>query len=182
MKLNNALILAFLLALSGAANATDPSTDDFSFLLGDWEIQALSGSNGQLDRKSSGNASCAYILEKAYVQCDIAMIGSSGKPYAMISLHNYNGIYGHHESLYLSSSKNWPIKVLGATTIEPKENEIHWTNHFEFEIDNGETEWVRAEMVASGNTIEASDFIKRTGESGNDWRLEFQSTWTRPSE
>ena len=169
-------ICCFVLSLATPAFG-EPSTGDFEFLLGAWRIDAAFGQNGKLDTEVSGERRCAYVLNDAYIRCDTTMNRSSGGTSKSVSLHNYNAVYGYHESLYYSSG--WPVKVLGRTTIEKDEDTIRWTNNFEFPIDKGRTEWVRAEMTVRANEIEALEYIKRSGDEEADFNLEYKERWTK---
>ena len=162
------------------SDKSDPSTADFDFLLGAWRIEAAFGQNGNLDREITGKRNCAFALKEEYIRCETVMNRSSGGTSESVSLHNYNSVLGRYESLYYSSG--WPMKVLGNTTIEKDGDAIRWTNNFEFTIDNGRTEWVRAEMTVTQNTIEANEYIKRTGSENAEFNLEYRERWTRISE
>ena len=111
--MNAAAFLVF--AVVGVSAAAEPSTADFSFLVGEWRLEATQSPGTDRETQDLGTRVCRYELDGAYIRCESRVRRSNGSERRVVSLHNYNGIYGHHESLYYFS--NWPVKPLARSTI-----------------------------------------------------------------
>ncbi|MHA7872885.1 MAG: hypothetical protein ACX939_11090 [Hyphococcus sp.] len=119
---------------------------------------------------------CDYAMDEAYIQCNTTVTRSNGASRQVVSLHNYNAVYGRHESLYFFS--NWPVKPLARSTISADDEKLLWINEFEFEIDNGRTEFIRSEFVYKDNVIENTEYLRTSDDPEGAWRLNYRETLT----
>lgn len=173
--------MAFILMFASGGNSAwtqeTPSTADFEFLLGEWDLEATQSPGTERQTKDQGIRTCKYVLDKAYIRCDTEVRRSNGRTRKVVSLHNYNAIYDIHESLYYFS--NWPIKPIARATIAREDGVVSWLNEFEFLISVGKTEYIRSEFSYQDGVMENVEYMRTSDEPDNAWRINYREHLTR---
>ncbi len=154
------LFFGSLLFVNAQQNADDKSTQDLSFLVGEWDIIRINNPGTETERKTTGKLVCQQDSDGQFIKCRYEM-ERPGKIRALNLVYfNYNQIYGLYENLWLSST--WPIKVLLQGTLQ-KTNE-HYTliTQAQFKIENDITEYVKDDLVAEIKEQGFNSFIRKT--------------------
>ena len=142
----------------GQESTVAPSTDDLSFLVGEWEVTRIYGPETDNPRTLLGRLTCSNDLDGQFINCLYEM-ERPGQLQALDQVYfNYNPIYKAYESLWLSST--WPIKVLMKGELRSSGDSVSLETTAEFEIENGIIEFVKDEMIISDR--EAREFSRKT--------------------
>lgn len=153
---SSSFLLVFLLPSLANADSDEAvrSTDDLSFLLGEWSVERVYQPGTENERSLNGELSCEKALFDQFIECLFFFERPERPPIREKVFFNFNPIYGVYESLWLSAT--WPIKVLmSAEPVDPSENFI-W--RADFLIEDGVREWVRSEWFR----CEDGGFLRRT--------------------
>ncbi|NAY93019.1 hypothetical protein GTQ34_13930 [Muricauda sp. JGD-17] len=142
-----ALYWLFLLSLSFVYAQKDSvigSTKDFSFLIGEWNVERIYGPKTENPRNLKGTLKCEYAANEQFVKCTYNFKRPNKSNAMDIVYLNFNGIYRRHESLWISSA--WPIKVLMQGNIDFMEEELIHTSKAQFQITDTVTEYVQSTL------------------------------------
>lgn len=135
------------------------STQDLSFLVGDWEIERVYRPKSETPRILKGTLSCELTMDNTFIKCVYEMQRPDKIRALDVVYFNYNSINQEYESLWLSST--WPVKVLMHGEIGKKEHGLILNTSAEFPIQNGLTEYVKGELVLTKNS-EGVSFLRKT--------------------
>lgn len=179
-KLTASMVIAGLTLIAPAFAKDSPGTADLDFLLGSWALEAHQSPGTERETRDNGERVCAYVLDDAYIRCDTQVRRSNGRSRKVVSLHNYNGVVERYESLYYFS--NWPVKPLARTEILRDADTIRWVNHFEFEIEQGRTEFIRSEFTFVNDVIENNEYLRTSDDAEGVWRLNYRERLVKQPE
>ena len=151
------LLAATNLSLMAQASQESKSTEDLSFLIGQWNVVRVYSPNSENERTLKGTLVCKESLDEKFINCRYE-VERPGKIRGLDEVFfNYNSIYGKYESLWLSST--WPIKVLMSGNLTREGNNIILSTEANFKIENGVTEFVRDTLVLDGK---GNSFVRKT--------------------
>lgn len=148
-----------LLGFSQESEASK-STDDLSFLVGQWDVVRTYSPNTEKERVLKGTLVCEAALDDRFINCRYEM-ERPGKIRGVDEVFfNYNTIYERYESFWLSST--WPIKVLMQGSLERQAKELVLHTQAEFLIENQVTEYVKDELRIGADKAKQNTFIRQT--------------------
>ncbi len=154
------LLIGLLQPLSAQTSQILKSTEDLSFLVGQWQIERTYRPQSEEPRILTGTLSCENAMDNQFIKCTYEM-ERPGKIRGLDEVYfNYNSIYECYESLWLSST--WPIKVLMQGQMEKNSNGFLLKTSAEFLIQNKVTEYVKGEMSISRENGEYASFFRKT--------------------
>ncbi len=160
------VFLALLILLCSASSlmsqqsTTSKSTQDLSFLIGEWTITRTYNPDSDRERILEGTLICAESLDGKFVHCTYE-INRPGKVRGLDEVYfNYNPIYNLYESLWLSST--WPIKVLMQGTLEKHADHLILSTTAQFQIENNVTEYVQDDLVTDPSEEMTYSFTRQT--------------------
>ena len=171
------LALGLIHILSIAQDSNTKSTDDLSFLNGQWLMNMTYSPNSDKPRILDGTMICEWVMDSSYIKCKYAL-SREGKKDALNDVYfNYNQISDKYESMWMSST--WPVKVLLKGDLENDGDTLRLTTLAEFLIENDLTEYVKDVLVMAkgADSFYRKTFIKTSAE--NDWRFHTLEQATR---
>lgn len=159
--------------------ASPESTDDLSFLVGDWEVERIYSPEADNRRSYKGTLSCKKVLDEQFIQCQY-VFERPGKTRGLdLVLFNFNHIYGHFESVWFSST--WPIKTVMKGQLTNHADGLTFETSTKFKIENGVTEYVKGELVAKKSNTDSTRFTRKTyirtsADQADSWRYHMLET------
>ncbi len=146
--------------LMAQSQADDGSTDDLSFLIGDWSVVRTYSPNSDNKRILEGTLTCKESLDGQFINCRYE-IERPGKIRGVDEVFfNYNSIYKMFESIWLSST--WPIKVLMQGTFTQRANDLVLNTKAQFRIQGEVTEFVKDELTIGKEETDQTAFTRQT--------------------
>jgi len=161
LQLHKTLHIIFGLFIAASLMAQAPgdggSTEDLSFLIGEWEVSRTYSPSTDNERILKGTLVCKAALDDQFINCRYEM-ERPGKVRGLDEVFfNYNPIYEVYESLWLSST--WPIKVLMQGTLGQEDEKVILSTSASFLIENNVMEYVKGELTLDGGS---DSFIRKT--------------------
>ena len=136
------------------------STQDLSFLIGEWEIKRIYGPGSDNEREYFGTLVCEESLDGQFIKCTYDM-KRPGKTRGLdVVYFNYNHIYGYYESVWLAST--WPIKGIMQLELSSDPNYSTLNSKGQFRIENDIMEYVKGEMKFEKSGSEMNSFKRET--------------------
>ncbi|MBI1392191.1 MAG: hypothetical protein GC152_05545 [Alphaproteobacteria bacterium] len=170
-----ALFVAALAAASGVVHA-EPSTEDLSFLLGEWTVERVHQPGSENERRSEGSLACARAIEEASIRCEYYFERTNAGPIRDVAYFNYNGVYDAYESIWLSAT--WPVKNTMAAPAFGAPTTLIWESTFL--IEGGVREWVRTAWSGDGDaSFSRRVDIRTSRDPKGAWRHWMTETATR---
>ncbi len=139
------LTTMFLVSMFCIPGFAQQSTQDLNFLIGSWQIVHTYNPKSDSPRVQHGTMECESVLKNEYIRCSYTMSRQDKDDALMDVYFNYNRIYGHYESLWVSST--WPIKVIEKGQLIKADDGVVLQGSAEFLIEDGATEYVQDELV-----------------------------------
>ncbi len=161
-------LVLFIHLVSNAQSPETRSTNDLSFLDGEWLMNMTYSPDGNEPRTLEGTMTCNWVMDSSYIKCQY-QLERSGKKDALNDVYfNYNIISGKYESIWMSST--WPVKVLLTGTMQNNEDSIKLETFAEFPIENGLTEYVKDVLIikAGMENFQRKTYIRTSEEA--EWR------------
>lgn len=134
------------------------STNDLSFLIGDWNYSQTYNPGEEDARTLTGNLTCKWSLDSTFIKCNYQMNRPGKRRALLTTYYNYNSITDNYESLWLSST--WPVKVLMKG--ELSEDGMVLKTNAEFLIEDGITEFVKDELYVKNYGTDSLSFFRKT--------------------
>ncbi len=162
-------IPALLLLVSTLQGQEQKSTEDLSFLIGEWEVTRTYYLYPDSPRVYKGNLTCDYSLDKQFISCRYE-INRPGKIRGLDQVFfNYNSIYDSYETVWLSST--WPIKTISKGELRKNEDGLIFKTYTEFPIENEVMEYVRGELVLkNSNEFQRDLHIRTSKDPEGEWK------------
>ena len=136
------------------------STEDLSFLIGEWEVERIYSPKSDQPRIMNGTLVCNYTMDKQFIKCTYEM-QRPGKIRGLdVVYFNYNTIYELYESMWLSST--WPIKGILQGQLVRKAESLSLHTAGQFAIQDGIMEYVRDSLIAGTSSKEKKSFFRKT--------------------
>lgn len=164
-----------MIALLVLLQLATPSTGDLSFLVGRWEAEGVLRPGTAREAVETGERNCEALLGGEYIRCVTDMTSAAGRRRTVISYHNWNGLNGRFENLWIASG--WPTKVMTHGLIALEGGRIVESTEGSFQLPDGATEFVRSRLVAEGGTITSDEEIRTSVDP--EWRLNYRLTLRR---
>jgi hypothetical protein len=148
------------------AEGDTPSTNDFNWLVGTWNVERDYLPNTDQHREMNGTISCDLAVSDAYYRCDYHLSSANRAPAHEVVYLNYNAIYGRYETLWISAG--WPIKNTMSAIPGPSTRELVWTSSFL--IENGVTESVESQWsVLQDGNLQRRTLIRTSNDEPDTW-------------
>lgn len=160
------------------ATAQTSTTEDLSFLIGSWEVTRTYGPDDEQPRILRGTLDCKMVMDDKFIQCRYEM-ERPGQIRGLDEVYfNYNEIYEHYESLWLSST--WPIKVLMQGQLENQDSTV-LSSQAQFEIQDNLMEYVKGILTLNkqGTSFERRTLIRTSKDPEDQWRYHMLEVATR---
>lgn len=147
-------------SLDAPFNQTEKSTEDLSFLIGEWEVERIYSPNSDSPRTLNGTLVCDYSMDKQFIKCTYEM-QRPGKIRGLdVVYFNYNSIYELYESMWLSST--WPIKGILQGQLNKQAESLLLHTAGQFPIQDGVMEYVRDSLIAENLQKDNTSFFRKT--------------------
>lgn len=167
-----------LLAVPAAGSTPyEPSTADWEFLVGDWDVVRTYRPGSEEERTQEGTLTCNRAVLDAYIHCLFDFDRPDRGPARDDVFHNYNSEYGRHESMWLSST--WPIKVIMSGDMDVSARTL--TAASQFPLANDVIEYVRSTYRWDDDSIVRETHIRTSEDLEDDWTYHMIETSTRRS-
>lgn len=147
------------------------STNDLSFLLGQWDIEWIYNPESDTSRSLTGILSCEWTMDNKFIKCSYAIERPNKVQGLDRVFFNYNPIYDKYEYMWLSST--WPIKVLMQGDLATKGSTAQLSTASEFAIGNEVREYVRSKLVinmAEPDSFQRQTHIRTSKDDEGKWR------------
>ena len=141
-------------------NQSEKSTEDLSFLIGEWEVERIYSPNSDEPRTLKGTLVCDYSMDNQFIKCTYEM-QRPGKIRGLdVVYFNYNSIYELYESMWLSST--WPIKGIMQGQLNKETDSLTFITKGQFPIQDGIMEYVKGSLVAKNLDGNNKSFFRKT--------------------
>lgn len=180
MKIKNFVIASLIGSFTvPAAGSTphEPSTADWEFLVGDWDVERTYRPGSEEERTQEGTLTCNRAVLDAYIRCLFDFDRPDRGPSRDDVFYNYNDEYGRYESMWLSST--WPIKVVMSGDMDVSARTLAAASQFPLAGDM--IEYVRSTYRWNDDSIVRETHIRTSEDPEDDWTFHMVETSTRRS-
>ena len=176
------LLLTLFTPSLSLADELEKSIADLDFLIGDWRGEAVLSyprEDGRDPRRENVEASCAYILNNTYIQCDTAWTREDGATRTFRLHFNYNALDEGYQTLFVYD--NWPRHV--SYLLHYDDNKGAYVGRSEFEDDDGVAgeERVIWRVAADGSEIQSEEYNHLETDPDDYWPRYFEFVWRKAS-